>query len=249
MKMISVFKGGQGITPIGITQLKLYRFLAILLIILSVVPLAGCTGTKNTSMDINRSFTVGSVVWGMSKDEVKKILGSCWAFLEEPGSLQIEGAEVLGKTARVIYYFGKPESVTDSGKLSNIVVVFPENTNTSELEAQVAAVLGKPETKGTMLSGAVYDLKEENRYWHSVQSVYDALNDSGKSAALTELKESMKGIRDVDEAFFQWWYSTHFLMNARFTETERFVGKCLVLSGEGSLVAEELNHQSHTKPE
>ena len=219
---------------------KPFRTVALLLIVLSTISLAGC-GQTTKALKISRDFTLGNAAWGMSKADLKKTLNGGWTLAEDDNTIRIDDAEVLGNAVTVIYSFDMPGDLIGSDRLRSISVVFPETADRSDLEAQLGTVLGAPETKGTMLSGEIYNLKEENYYWHSVGSVYDALNEEGKSTGLAELKESMKDIREVDEAYFRWWSSTRYLLTAGFEDTARFDGPCLVLSGEGSLTAEVLN--------
>jgi len=182
----------------------------------------------------------------MSKDEVKKQLGSQYTLadysaFEEADSIRIEEISFLGNRAAVIFQFTKAETEGSQEQLSGVTLVFPGEPDKAALAGKVSAVLGEIETTGMQLSGTRYELTEENRYWHSGESVWEALNEAGKQAAFEALAESMKDVREIDRAYAEWWFSQKYLTTARFEETSRFEGLCLSLSGEGYLMVRKLN--------
>ena len=227
---------------------------AVLIILAVLLPalIVTTTGCSRKTPELTDNFSlkqdacIGAAAWGMSKDEVKKLLGSQYTLtdysaFEEADSIMIEEISFLGERAAAVFVFTEAEAEGSKGQLSGITLVFPGEPDKTALADKVSAVLGEIETTGVQLSGSKYDLAEENRYWHSKESVWAALNDAGKQAAFEALAESMKDVREIDRAYAEWWFSQNYLTTARFEETPRFEGLCLSLSGEGQLMVRKLN--------
>ncbi len=214
-----------------------------------IVTTTGCSRKPPEPTDsfaLKQDSCLGAATWGMSKDEVKALLGPRYTLTDytsfaDADSLMIEEISFLGERAAAIYTFMKAETEGSPEQLSSITLVFPGEADKTALTGKVSAVLGDIETVGVQLSGNRYDLAEENYYWHAKESIYDALNEQGKQAAFQALQESMKDVREIDRDYADWWFSQKYLTTARFEETPRFEGLCLVLSGEGYLMAKKLN--------
>ena len=229
------------------------KAVSIILAVIFLALIVTTTGCSRKTPELTDSFAlkqdacIGAAAWGMSKDEVKKLLGSQntlsdYSAFEEADSVMIEEISFLEKRAAAIFLFTKTETEGSQEQLSGITVIFPDEPDKTALAGKVSAVLGEIETTGVQLSGNKYDLAEENRFWHSKESVWEALTEAGKQTAFAALAESMKEVREIDRAYAEWWFSQKYLTTARFEETPRFEGLCLSLSGEGYLMVRKLNN-------
>ena len=229
------------------------KAVSIILAVIFLALIVTTTGCSRKTPELTDDFAlkqdacIGAAAWGMSKDEVRKLLGSRYALtdysaFEEADSIMIEEIPFLGERPAAIFLFTKAETEGSPEQLSGITVIFPDEPDKTALAGKVSAVLGEIETTGVQLSGTKYDLAEENRFWHSKESVWEALNEAGKQAATEALAESMKDLREIDGDYAEWWFSQKYLTTARFEETPRFEGLCLSLSGEGYLMVRKLNN-------
>ena len=108
--------------------------LAVILFAL-IVTTTGCsrkTPELTDSFALKQDACIGAAAWGMSKDEVKKLLGSQYTLsdysaFEEADSVMIEEISFLEKRAAAIFLFTKTETEGSQEQLSGITVIFPTN--------------------------------------------------------------------------------------------------------------------------
>lgn len=221
---------------ISITQFKSI-FIIIFLFMLTI--LSGCARHGNVyKPKLNEDATLGPVTWGMPKSEALNALGQKIDYIEEDSLIRVENSQFLGQTVTVEYEFGQFSHSPETPLLHRIYVFFPEDFDTKSLTMEISSVLGEIETKGSMWGGNTYDLKEENRYWHSAQSLYDALDEEVRQVAFKVVIDSLSDVKETDEGYAKWWLSNKYLFTAQFIVREQHNGPCLILSGEGYLMPE-----------
>ena len=199
---------------------------AVVALFVSVVLGCAKTGAK-TASSLNPDGTVGKVEWGMTADEVRKILGSDVKELAS-GTLMLENYSLLEESTTVLFEFGKMGLEIPEARLVTINITFPESTEMSALVEKISTVFGAKEA-----------LPQEYQYWHSAQSLMDVLNETEKAEARSIAEASLgKELNDAD--YNQWlsdqWLFTAVLDNVPYSEGK----KSMYIHAYGSLLAQEL---------
>ena len=199
---------------------------AVVALFVSVV--LGCAKTDaKTASSLNPDGTVGKVEWGMTADEVRKILGPDVKELAS-GTLMLENYSLLEESTTVLFEFGKMGLEIPEARLVTINITFPESTEMSALVEKISKVFGAKEA-----------LPQEYQYWHSAQSLMDVLNETEKAEARSIAEASLgKELNDAD--YNQWlsdqWLFTAVLDNVPYSEGK----KSMYIHAYGSLLAQEL---------
>ena len=184
---------------------------AVVALFVSVV--LGCAKTDaKTASSLNPDGTVGKVEWGMTADEVRKILGPDVKELAS-GTLMLENYSLLEESTTVLFEFGKMGLEIPEARLVTINITFPESTEMSALVEKISKVFGAKEA-----------LPQEYQYWHSAQSLMDVLNETEKAEARSIAEASLgKELNDAD--YNQWlsdqWLFTAVLDNVPYSEEKR----------------------------
>ena len=189
---------------------------------------------------LNGDGTLGAAAWGMTVAEAVEALGASAVPSVNGDSLRMEHIQFLETDAAVQMEFRTAGLDLPENRLCGIWVIFPEGTEIPALEEKITAVLGEKETQDIRSGGNTYTLAEENRYWHSAQSLNDALNEAGKSAARPLAADSLPSGRELDDAYYSWWLSTHWLFTAKLEEASPFGSLTLRIDGSGALWARVL---------
>ena len=207
------------------------RLFILAMVVLFISILFGCakTGTKTVS-SLNPDGTVGKVEWGMTADEIRKIIGPEVKELAN-GTLMLENFSLLGESTTVLFEFEKMGLEIPEARLVTINITFPESVEMSELVEKISTVFGAKEA-----------LPQEFQYWHSAQSLMDVLNETKKAEARSIAEESLgKELNDSD--YNQWlsdqWLFTAVLDNVPFSEGK----KSMYIHAYGSLLAQVLKEQ------
>ena len=207
------------------------RLFILAMVVLFISILFGCakTGTK-TASSLNPDGTVGKVEWGMTADEIRKIIGPEVKELAN-GTLMLENFSLLGESTTVLFEFEKMGLEIPEARLVTINITFPESVEMSELVEKISTVFGAKEA-----------LPQEFQYWHSAQSLMDVLNETKKAEARSIAEKSLgKELNDSD--YNQWlsdqWLFTAVLDNVPFSE----VKKSMYIHAYGSLLAQVLKEQ------
>ena len=199
---------------------------AVVALFVSVVLGCAKTGAK-TASSLNPDGTVGKVEWGMTADEVRKILGPDVKELAS-GTLMLENYSLLEESTTVLFEFEKMGLEIPEARLVTINITFPESTEMSALVEKISKVFGAKEA-----------LPQEYQYWHSAQSLMDVLNETEKAEARSIAEASLgKELNDAD--YNQWlsdqWLFTAVLDNVPYSEGK----KSMYIHAYGSLLAQEL---------
>ena len=199
---------------------------AVVALFVSVVLGCAKTGVK-TASSLNPDGTVGKVEWGMTADEVRKILGPDVKELAS-GTLMLENYSLLEESTTVLFEFEKMGLEIPEAHLVTINITFPESTEMSALVEKISKVFGANEA-----------LPQEYQYWHSAQSLMDVLNETEKAEARSIAEASLgKELNDAD--YNQWlsdqWLFTAVLDNVPYSEGK----KSMYIHAYGSLLAQEL---------
>ncbi len=218
-----------------------------ILIVMQLMVLAfyGCDeGKMRTQPSLNSDGTITSLNWGMTVAEVKKELELGGIKTESNESLRVEHFNLWGFDTMVQLDFGTAGLDVSENRLCGIWIVFPDNADIAVLEEKTTELFGTKEAYGRMTNGDIYELTENNRYWHSEKSLNDALSDAGKSAAYPVVADSLMSGREMDSAYFTWWLSTHWLFTATLEDNPRFKAICLFVDGSGELWTMAMNNVS-----
>ncbi len=207
------------------------RLFTLAMVVLFISIFLGCakTGAK-TASSLNPDGTVGKVEWGMTADEVRKILGPEVKELAS-GTLMLENFSLLGESTTVLFDFEKEGLEISEARLVTIELTFPESSETSALVGKISKVFGAKEA-----------LPQEYQYWHSAQSLMDVLNETEKSEARSIAEKSL-GKELNDDDYNQWlsdqWLFTAVLDNVPISEGK----KSMYIHAYGSLLAQVLKEQ------
>ena len=195
--------------------------------ILLILVLAGCAG-RTAEMPLNRDGTIGSVAWGMSREEVGTALGAEVTQMKN-GDLLLENCGILGTYTTVRFSFG-----TDG--LGIIRIFFHPGTDMTAEKERISSVFG------TELRG-----NQGRPFWHAAQSLDDVLNDAGKAAAraLATADDPRKAAPDDEE--YARWLSAQWLFIAELVDTDSG-GQELFISGRSTLQARTLNERFGDEP-
>ena len=217
-----------------------------LILLIIVLSFSGCVKKTPLNADLlklNEDATFGPVKWGMTQDEVITALGPNIESTVTQSRIRIENCNFFDESVAVEYRFRSFAGNTEEGAipLETINIYFSEGFDTTSLIDEITLVLGDIETKGFITNGDTYDLMEENRYWHSSQSLEDTLDEESKQEAYKKIIENNSEIIDANEAYAKWVLSHKYLYRAQFVVDIGETQPYFVLSGDGYLYVQKVS--------
>ncbi len=201
---------------------------AVIVLLASIFLGCAKTGAK-TASSLNPDGTVGRVEWGMTADEVRKMLGPDVKELSS-GTLMLENFSLLGENTTVLFEFGKESFEIPEARLITIEIAFPESAETSALVGKISKVFGAKEA-----------LPKEYQYWHSAKSLMDVLNETEKAKA-RPFAEKYLG-KELNDTEYNQWLSDQWLFTAVLDIVPISEGKkSMYIHAYGSLLAQVLKN-------
>ncbi len=210
---------------------RLAVFLSVLIMLLAA---SGCeeNAEENVSYSLDTAAQVGPGEWGVPFTGFAGQLSGGTVTTEGDGSgishVLVSGADFYGHTVTIDYGF-YPAEGAEAAILSSIRITAEDDTDLRELSEAITGVLGPQETQGYTADGETYDLGEDQRYWHTEETVLETGGEAFRQQLLDDGYGAGNDFGLTAEAYADFMLAHSYPATVSFEDTES--GAALAIDG------------------